>query len=71
MEDGKAIIRVDCSKCKKPVFLKDGKTEEFYVRSGPSSVELIGSNLVNYVNNKSSKDRQTIIRGIKIIQEED
>lgn len=71
MEDGKAIIRVDCSKCKKPVFLKDGKTEEFYVRSGPSSVELVGSNLVNYVNNKSSKDRQTIIRGIKIIQEED
>ena len=71
MEDGKAIIRVDCSKCKKPVFLKDGKTEEFYVRSGPSSVELRGSNLVNYVNNKSSKDRQTIIRGIKIIQEED
>ncbi len=65
MEEGKAIIRVDCSKCKKPVFLRDGKTEEFYVRSGPSSVVLTGSNLVNYVSNKSGKkDRQSIIRSV-------
>ena len=64
MEDGKAIIRVDCSKCKKPVFLKDGKTEEFYVRSGPSSVMLTGSSLVNYVNNKSKKSRQSIVRDL-------
>ena len=71
MEDGKSIIRVDCSKCKKPVFLKDGKEEEFYVRSGPSSVELSGSNLVNYVSNKSSKDRQTIRSSIKSITEDE
>ena len=61
MDDGKAIIRVDCEKCKKPVFLKDGKEEEFYVRSGPSSVVLTGSNLVNYVSNKSSKNRQSVL----------
>jgi hypothetical protein len=64
MEEGKAIVRVDCARCKKPVFLKDGKTEEFYVRSGPSSVMLSGSNLVNYVRNKSSKERQSIVRGV-------
>jgi len=62
MEEGKAIIRVDCERCKKPVFLKDGKNEEFYVRSGPSSVVLTGSNLVNYINNKSSKTKESIIR---------
>ena len=61
MDDGKAIIRVDCEKCKKPVFLKDGKEEDFYVRSGPSSVVLTGSNLVNYVSNKSSKNRQSVL----------
>ena len=64
MEGGKAIIRVDCSKCKKPVFLKDGKTEEFYVRSGPSSVMLTGSNLVNYVSNKSSKSKERIVLSV-------
>ena len=60
-DDGKAVIRVDCSKCKKPVFLKDGKVEEFYVRSGPSSVVLSGSNLVNYVSNKSKKAQKSIL----------
>ena len=71
MEEGKAIVRVDCSKCKKPVFLKDGKEEEFYVRSGPSSVALTGSNLVNYVNNKSSKERQSLVRNIRDMTEND
>ena len=61
-DDGKAVVRIDCSKSKKPVFLKDGKTEEFYVRSGPSSVMLSGSNLVNYVTNKSVKTRQSALR---------
>jgi hypothetical protein len=70
MEDGKAIIRVDCAKCKKPVFLKDGKTEEFYVRSGPSSIMLQGSNLVNYVSNKSAKNKENIIRNT-ILERED
>ncbi len=71
MEDGKAIIRVDCSKSKKPVFLKDGKEEEFYVRSGPSSVALTGSNLVNYITNKSTKERQTILSGLIPIQNDE
>ena len=70
MGEGKAIIRVDCSKCKKPVFLKDGKEEEFYVRSGPSSVVLTGSNLVNYVSNKSGKEKESIVRGA-ISQDDD
>ena len=64
MDDGKAIIRVDCARCKKPVFLKEGKEEEFYVRSGPSSVVLKGSNLINYVNNKSEKNKQDILLGM-------
>ena len=69
MDDEKAIIRVDCARCKKPVFLKDGKVEEFYVRSGPSSVMLTGSNLVNYVNNKSTKEKMSIIRRIEEFEE--
>jgi len=65
MEEGKAVVRVDCDKSKKPVFLKDGKAEEFYVRSGPASIELTGSNLVNYVNNKSVATKKNIIKQVE------
>lgn len=52
MEEGRLVLRVKCDPTRKAVFLKEGKTELFYVRSGPSSVELTGMNLVNYVNNR-------------------
>jgi hypothetical protein len=65
MEEGKAVIRVDCDKSKKPVFLKDGKAEEFYVRSGPASIELTGSNLVNYVSNNSVSTKRSIIKQVE------
>ena len=61
-EDGKSVLRVTCYKSKKPVFLKEGKNEIFYVRSGPSSVELTGRNLINYVNNRSKKSREAILQ---------
>lgn len=54
-EDGKYVIRVKCTPANKAVFLREGKNEQFYVRSGPSSVELTGMNLVNYVNNRNKK----------------
>jgi predicted HTH transcriptional regulator len=66
MGDGKSVVRADCEKCKKPVFLKEGKNEEFYVRSGPSSIILSGSNLVNYITNKSSRQKQGIVNEAKM-----
>ena len=48
----------------KAVFLKEGKAEQFYVRSGPSSVELTGMNLVNYVNNRNKKGKRFGSRGL-------
>ena len=56
-EDGKYVIRVDCQKTKKAVFLREGKSEQYYVRSGPSSVELTGMSLVNYINNRYRRNR--------------
>jgi len=49
--DGKKILKIECDKSDKAVFLKasDG-LEEFYVRNGASSVPLTGSSLVNYIN---------------------
>lgn len=46
--DDKVVIRVRCDPSPRPVFLREGKQETFYVRSGASSVELTGSNLVSY-----------------------
>ena len=48
----KAVMKVVCKRCGIPVFLKENKTEQYYVRSGPSSVELIGSDMVKYIGSK-------------------
>lgn len=53
--DDKTVIRVKCEPCEKPVFLKDGKIEIFFVRKGPQSDELTGMNLINYVNNRKKQ----------------
>ena len=55
-DEGKYVIRVKCAPAQKAVFLREGKVEQFYVRSGPSSVVLTGMNLVNYVNNRNRKN---------------
>ncbi len=52
----KTIIKINCKKSKKPVFLKSElNEEEFYVRMGPSSVQLKGSELVEYINRRFEK----------------
>ncbi len=50
--EDKVVIWVRCLVCPEPVFLRDGKVEVFYVRSGPSTVELTGMSLIDYVNNR-------------------
>ncbi len=58
--DEKCVMRVVCKKSDTPVFLTEGKTETFFVRSGPSSIDINGMNLLNYVKNrfKNSKNRK-------------
>jgi len=50
----KAVMLVECKKCEIPVFLKDNKTEIYFVRSGPSTVELTGSDMLKYIKRKQS-----------------
>lgn len=56
--EGKGVIRVVCKKSDSPVFLKDGKQETFYVRSGPSSIDLHGMDTLNYVSNRFKLKRK-------------
>ena len=53
--DDKTVIWVRCDPCPWPVFLKEGKTETFFVRTEASSVELTGMALIKYVNNRTKK----------------
>ncbi len=50
--ENKNILKVDCKKSEKPVFLKCDSKEEFYIRVGASSLELIGSKILEYIKNK-------------------
>lgn len=54
--DGKTIVKIICKKSKNPIFLKSEiNEEEFYVRIGPSSIQLKGSELVDYINRRFGK----------------
>lgn len=49
----KEVLKIDCVKSSKPVFLKaEGGVEEFYIRSGPASIKLEGSELIEYINRR-------------------
>jgi hypothetical protein len=47
--DGKTVAVVQCERSPDPVFLKAKNREAFYIRSGPSSVELSSREVLEYV----------------------
>lgn len=49
---GKVVLVVECERVRKPVFLTMGKNEDFYVRSGPSSLKLSMSQMVKYLEER-------------------
>ncbi|MAG10719.1 hypothetical protein CMI44_00185 [Candidatus Pacearchaeota archaeon] len=54
--EGKTIIKIECQKNDKPVFIKTPSgEEEFYIRAGPSSSQIKGSELVEYIDKKFGK----------------
>ncbi len=56
--DEKMVTRVECKKSSKPVFLKGlSSDEEFYIRAGPSSLLIKGSELINYVEKRFGKEK--------------
>ncbi len=66
----KLVVRFDCRPTITPAFYREGKTETFFVRSGPSSVELTGSDLIKYIDNrrKSVKRKYPVARGLSQTQ---
>ena len=50
--EGKYIMKITCKKSDKPVFLKYDSVEEFYIRVGASSLQIIGSKILDYIRNR-------------------
>lgn len=50
--DGVKVLKVDCFKSSKRVFLNWENSEEFYVRHGASTLKLKGSDLIDYVRER-------------------
>jgi hypothetical protein len=50
--NGKTIVVITCEKATDPVFLKVGKNEDFFIRSGPSSIRLSMSKMVQYLKQR-------------------
>lgn len=46
------VMVVKCRKAPAPVFVKDGDTERFYIRTGPSTTELSASQTQEYVKQR-------------------
>ena len=51
---GKRLLVVDCLASNSPVYLKNGNSEEFYIRAGASSAALSASEMTNYIKERFS-----------------
>ena len=50
--EGKQVAIIECERVRKPVFLRVGKNEDFFVRSGPSSAKLSMSQMIQYLEDR-------------------
>ena len=50
-EDNRVMV-VKCGKAPKPVFVKDGDIERFFIRTGPSTTELSASQTQDYIKQR-------------------
>ncbi len=54
--ENKTVLMLDCVKSQVPVFIKSQENEEeFYIRVGPSSVQIKGSELIDYIDKNFKK----------------
>ena len=56
--DNKTILTIDCEKSNTPVFIRSPTNEEeFYIRIGPSSIQIKGSELIDYIEKNFKKNK--------------
>ena len=50
-EDSRVLV-ADCTQSQFPIFVKDGDFERFYLRTGPATTELQGSQMQDYIRRR-------------------
>lgn len=50
--EGERVMAIDCLPAKAPVYVKDGSTERFYIRTGAATAELTASQTQTYVGQR-------------------
>ncbi len=50
--NGKRVLRIDCRPSDQPVYMKDGDREQFFVRTGPATNELLPSQIMAYLKTR-------------------
>jgi hypothetical protein len=50
--DGKRVLIVKCKPSNVPVYLREGNIEQFYVRTGPATTELLPSQIQDYIKQR-------------------
>jgi hypothetical protein len=50
--EGRRVFVVECAASRSAAFVKDGSAERFYIRAGPSTAELTGSQAVEFIKNR-------------------
>lgn len=53
--DDYRVMVIKCQKSPDPIFVKDGEIERFYIRTGPSTAELIPSQILEYNKQRFNK----------------
>lgn len=52
--DGRPVVVIRCRPSPQPAFLRDGKDEAFYIRSGPASRQLPPSQIIGYMETRKA-----------------
>lgn len=50
--DHSRVLVVECLPSKSPVFVKDGQTERFYMRTGAATAELTGGQAQDFIKQR-------------------
>ena len=54
--EGRTVLKISCKRSNKQVFLKTPTGEEFYIRAGPSTIRISGSELIDYVEERFKRE---------------
>ncbi len=50
--EGQQVVAIECERAEAPVFLRNKQSEAFYIRSGPSNMELSISQAISYLRRR-------------------